>query len=244
MPDIGATSGPLDCAQTSASVRSIKRGQGHIVLSLQGVRRGGCVATIERALAALPEVVSARVNLTLRQASVTLADAATDPLPMMATLASLGYEAAPADIADADNDRTDPEGARLLRAMAIAGFGAANIMLLSVGVWSGAQEQTRAAFHIISAAIAVPVVAYAGQPFFASAIAALRARRTNMDVPIALGVLLALALSLFETLRGGEHVFFDAAVTLLFFLLAGRYLDVRRHTTLTFASSTDPKWKT
>ncbi len=46
-----------------------------------------------------------------------------------------------------------------------------------------------------------------------------------MDVPISLGVLLAIGLSLFETARGGEHVFFDAAVTLLFFLLIGRALD-------------------
>ena len=109
--------------------------------------------------------------------------------------------------------------------MAVAGFGAADIMLLSVGVWAGAEGATRETFHLVSALIAVPVVAYAGQPFFRSALAALRAGRTNMDVPIAIGVLLALALSLFETLQRGEHVFFDAAVTLLFFLLAGRYLD-------------------
>lgn len=234
VPDVGlehrtvngqAACGPLDRAQTRASMRLLENGHGHIMLSLPGIRCGGCVSSIERALNARDDVVSARVNLTLRQASVTLAGPDADPFPTIETLASLGFVAIPTDTGGTDGPPTDPAGGHLLRAMAIAGFGAANIMLLSVGVWSGAEGQTRETFHLISALIAVPVVAYAGQPFFASAIGALRARRTNMDVPISLGVLLALALSLFETLRGGEHVFFDAAVTLLFFLLAGRYLD-------------------
>ena len=61
----------------------------------------------------------------------------------------------------------------------------------------------------------------------ASALAALRDRRTNMDVPISLGILLAAGMSLFETMHGGPHAYFDSAVTLLFFLLIGRFLDLR-----------------
>ncbi len=218
-------SGPLDLAQTRASVRRLANGQGQILLSLPGIRCGGCVASIERALNARSDVASARVNLTLRQASITLDRPDVDPQPIIATLASIGFVATPAETGGSGDGSTDATGGQLLRAMAVAGFGAANIMLLSVGVWAGAEGPTRETFHIVSALIAVPVVAYAGQPFFRSALGALRARRTNMDVPIALGVLLALALSLYESLRGGEHVFFDAAVTLLFFLLGGRYLD-------------------
>ncbi len=217
--------GPLDRAQTRASVRAIADGRGLCVLSLPGIRCGGCVAAIERALNARDDVVSARVNLTLRQASITLAGPDADPVPIIEALAELGYAATPAEIAGAGDDDTDAASKGLLRAMAVAGFGAMNIMLLSVGVWSGAEGQTRETFHLVSALIAVPVVAYAGQPFFRSAISGLRHGRLNMDVPIALAVVLALALSLFETARGGAHVFFDAAVTLLFFLLIGRYLD-------------------
>src|SRR4029078_8431940 len=81
--------------------------------------------------------------------------------------------------------------------------------------------------HFVSALIALPAIAYAGMPFFKSALAALRAGRTNMDVPISIGVPRAAAMSLAETFRSGEHAYFDSAITLLFFLLIGRYLDRR-----------------
>tara|TARA_R110000787_G_scaffold50852_9_gene120842 strand:- start:6079 stop:8418 length:2340 start_codon:yes stop_codon:yes gene_type:complete len=218
-------SGSLDRAETRARMRPLRNGDGHIVFSLPGIKCGGCVSSIERALNARDDVVSVRVNLTLRQASVTLAGSDADPALIVDDLAKLGFDAVPTELSDGDSCPDDATGRLLLRAMAIAGFGAANIMLLSVGVWSGAQGQTRDTFHLVSAMIAVPVVIYAGRPFFVSALNALRAGRTNMDVPITLGVILALVLSLTETVRGGEHVFFDASVTLLFFLLAGRYLD-------------------
>jgi P-type Cu2+ transporter len=80
-------------------------------------------------------------------------------------------------------------------------------------------------FHWLSALIAVPTVAYAGQPFFTSARRGLAVGRLNMDVPISLGVLLATAMSFWQTVHGTAHVYFDAAVMLLFFLLIGRALD-------------------
>jgi P-type Cu2+ transporter len=87
------------------------------------------------------------------------------------------------------------------------------------------EEGTRTMFHWISACIALPTAAYAGMPFFKSAWNALKKGRANMDVPISLGVLLASGLSVVETIRGGEHAYFDAVAMLLFFLLIGRYLD-------------------
>jgi Cu2+-exporting ATPase len=100
-------------------------------------------------------------------------------------------------------------------------------MLLSVAVWSGAEAATRDLFHWISAMIAIPTVIFAGQPFFRSAWASLRAGRLGMDVPISLALILATSISLFETMHSGEKAYFDAAVMLSFFLLLGRYLDHR-----------------
>ena len=111
-----------------------------------------------------------------------------------------------------------------------------NVMMLSIPVWSGNVgdmiPEQRDFFHWLSALIALPAAAYAGQPFFRSAFRALRTRNVNMDVPISIGVTLALAMSVVETLRHAEHAYFDAAIMLLTFLLVGRYLDqsMRRKT--------------
>jgi Cu2+-exporting ATPase len=119
----------------------------------------------------------------------------------------------------------------LLRCIAVSGFAAGNLMMISVGLWSSTEEAmgvfTRHFFHIVSAALALPAVIYAGRPFFYSAWSALKNYRTNMDLPISLAVILASLMSVFETSQQGEYVYFDSAVMLLFFLLIGRYLDAR-----------------
>ena len=191
------------------------------------MRCGGCVATIERALAALPDVESVRANLTLRRIVVTPVPKSPGLVGIFAELERIGHPAIPIDAADLSVEAGDRTGQALLRAVAVAGFGAMNVMLMSVAVWSGATGTTRETFHLISALIAVPIVAYAGRFFFVSAWTALRRGGVNMDVPIALAIALATGLSLYETVRGGEQVFFDAAVTLTFFLLIGRWLDHR-----------------
>ena len=189
--------------------------------AVPGMRCAGCIAKLEQGLAAVPGVAAARVNFTARQVEVSH-DPALDTPALVKAFAALGFEANP--IGDV---LAGPEGeARtLVKALAVAGFAAMNIMLLSVSVWSGAGGITRDLFHWLSALIALPTVAYAGRPFFRSAAQALKARRTNMDVPISIGVILATALSLFETITHGAHAYFDSAVMLLFFLLAGRWLD-------------------
>ena len=122
-------------------------------------------------------------------------------------------------------DAKDGMLGELVRALAVAGFAAGNIMMLSVAVWSGADAEARDLFHWLSAAIALPCLAYSGRVFFRSAWQALRHGRTNMDVPISIGVLLAFGMSLYETVHHGPHAYFDAATSLLFFLLIGRTLD-------------------
>lgn len=194
----------------------------HSVFTLPGVRCAGCIAKIEQGLTPLPGVRAARVNFTTKRVVIDHAPELT-PDAIRAALARIGFEAHPVVAATSRVD--DRESRTLLRAMAVAGFAAMNVMLLSVSVWSGASGATRELFHWLSALIAMPAVAYSGQSFFRSAWAALRHGRTNMDVPISIGVTLATALSLFETATGGEHAYFDGAVALLFFLLVGRFLD-------------------
>lgn len=200
--------------------RPLKSGAFRTELSVPDVHCGACIRRVEKSLNALPGVQNARVNLSTRRVAVEWQGDA--PPPLRRTLDRLGY---PANYCDDLPEAKDAELGKLIRAMAVAGFAASNIMLLSVSVWSGASNEARQLFHWISALIALPTLAYSGQVFFRSAWQALRHGRTNMDVPISLGVILAFALSVFETLTERHHAYFDASVTLLFFLLIGRTLD-------------------
>ncbi len=197
-----------------------------IALSLPGIHCQACIATVERELAVTPGVKSARVNLTLKRAMIE-ADPEIRAADLIPVLERAGYEAHELDAGTLQATQTDRAGRDLLMRLAVAGFASMNVMLLSVSVWSGATDATRDMFHWISAAITLPAIAFSAQPFFRNAWAALSVRRLNMDVPIVLAIVLALVTSLWETSLSGEHAYFDAALTLTFFLLAGRYLDYR-----------------
>ena len=194
----------------------------HSLFAVPGMHCAGCIAKVERGLADVPGIVSARVNYSARRVDIEH-DRALSPPDLRDAIAGIGFAAEP--LADPMVDEGNAESRTLLKALAVAGFASMNVMLLSVSIWSGADGATRELFHWLSALIALPTVAYAGQPFFRSAFAALRVGRTNMDVPISIGVLLATGMSLYETITGGRHAWFDGAVMLLTFLLAGRWLD-------------------
>lgn len=198
---------------------------GGLVLSdvvVDDVHCGGCIRAIEKGLSTVDEIESVRLNLSTGWLSVKWKRENVDPQLLFSTLKKLGYTAHLAQEQDSDKD---PVLKQLLIALGVAGFAAANIMLLSVSVWSGAEDATRDLFHWISALLAIPAVGIAGRPFFRPAYNALKAGRLNMDVPISLAVVLALLMSLYETANHGENAYFDASVTLLFFLLIGRTLD-------------------
>ncbi|MFL0669990.1 MAG: heavy metal translocating P-type ATPase [Erythrobacter sp.] len=195
--------------------------------TVPGMRCAGCIAKIERELPKTPGIHAARANFSAKRVAIEH-DPGLDEAVLERALLALGFEAQ----AVAENPLGDDAKERkaLTRALGVAGFGMMNIMLLSVSIWSGADGATKHLFHWLSALIALPVIAYAGRPFFASAWMALSHRRTNMDVPISIGVMLATALSIYETLTGGDHAYFESAVMLLFFLLAGRALDAEMRT--------------
>ena len=207
-------------------------GRQTLLLAVDGLQCGACVWLIEQVLARRP-LRQGRVNMTTRRLRLVWdgpIEVATDAI---AAVEALGYRLVPFDAARlaAAGDAT---GRRLMRSLAVAGFAAGNVMLISIGIWVGLAQNmgpgTRDLLHWVSALIALPAIAYAGQPFFRSAAHALMLRRTNMDVPISVGVLLVSGMSLAETIGHGAHTYFDSAVSLVFFLLIGRVLDHRART--------------
>jgi len=196
-------------------------------LVVENMRCGGCMRSVEQALVKVPGVAAARVNLSAKRVTVTSARGAVSTDALVTALEKAGFKSAELAIDTGTVHRTQDQD--LLRRLAVAGFAAMNIMLLSVSVWSGGsgdmEHSLKTLFHYLSALIALPAVAYAGVPFFRSALGALKGGRVNMDVPISLGVILATLMSLYQTMRGSDQVYFDAAITLLAFLLVGRLLD-------------------
>jgi Cu2+-exporting ATPase len=219
----------------SIFVKRQEDGTAHLDLAVEGIDCAACIDEIEGGLCRLPGVLDARLNYTNHRLAVEWQDGAVSPAEVVEELQRLGYRAHPFQSRLVEEEETR-RAQWLLKCLAVAGFASMNIMLLAVSVWSGnvtdITPETRDFFHWLAALIALPAVAYAGQPFFASAMNALRNRRTNMDVPVVIGILIALTMSVVETIRSAEHTYFDSVVMLLFFLLCGRYLDqaMRRKT--------------
>ncbi|MDO9338299.1 MAG: heavy metal translocating P-type ATPase [Caulobacter sp.] len=215
----------------SAFIARDAKGAGRLELLVRGASCAGCMGKIERGVAALPGVAASRFNLTTGKLSVTLAPGRGDPAAIQRAVEAMGYGASLFDPARA-LDAEDRTGRELALALGVAAFGAGNVMMFTVPVWAGLFGQelspaTRQVMYWLAAIIATPCALFAGMTFFRSAWASLRRGKANMDVPISIGVLLTLAASFSETLQHGAHAYFDAAVTLLFLLLIGRYLDHR-----------------
>ena len=219
----------LNHRDLSAFVTRDDADHGRVELLVTGARCAACMAKIERVAMAAPGVAAARFNLTTGKLAVRFLGPKGDPGLIIDALEQEGYPATPFDPgkAEAAHDR---EGRALALALGVAGFGAGNAMMFTVPVWAGLFGQeldptTRQLMYWFAAAVATPCALFAGMPFFRSAWASLRKGRANMDVPISIGVLLTLIVSFSETIQHGPHAYFDAAVTLLFLLLIGRYLD-------------------
>lgn len=216
----GPDRGPDDNELRLAS-RDLGDGLRQSDFSVPAIHCGGCIRAIETALDAIPGVESSRVNLSSKRVRVRWRDDGAVP-PMVRRMTELGYEP---NLFSLEEAGRDSEFSALLRALAVAAFCSMNIMMLSGSVWSGADGATRDILHWICAVLTLPALLYSGRVFYRSAWSAIRAGRTNMDVPITIGIALAFALSLYDTVTSGHQVYYDAVASLLFFLLIGRTLD-------------------
>ena len=168
-------------------------------LMVGGMKCAGCMRTIEKSLADFTELKEARVNLSTQRLVLRWQRGAFDPAHAINAVVDKGFILAPFD-PQAQSETLHNDNKKLLIALGVAGFAAANVMMLSVAVWAGGSSmgpETRVLFHWISALIALPAIVFSGRVFFNSALGALKAGRLNMDVPISLAVILAAGMSLY-----------------------------------------------
>lgn len=223
---------PEDFDQIDIAEFASDEGEGGYSVSLmvQGLHCAACVWLIESILKKQENVIQARINLSKKTLFLKWKGKVGYGDELMHIIQQIGYKLLPFDLEilnNADKKYNDS----ILRAMAVAGFGAGNVMLISLSLWfSDILEMgagTRGLLHLFASLIALPVIIYSSRPFFISALKSIKAGFPNMDLAISIAVLLACTTSLIQTFRGAEHVYFDSAVMLIFFLLIGRYLDLR-----------------
>ncbi|MFD1043381.1 heavy metal translocating P-type ATPase [Pseudoxanthomonas kaohsiungensis] len=201
-----------------------------ITLLTDGMRCAACAWLIDRAMAREPGVVDCTANAVTGRIHLTWDPARTALSVPLQRLAMLGYRPYLAGSEALERERIRERRRWLLR-LGVAGLGTLQAMMLAEALYldfDGSMPlATRDFFRWLAFLLSTPVVFYAGWPFIAGAIAELRQRRLGMDVLIAGSTLLAYFASLFETIRGGEHVWYDAAVMFVFLLLAARMLEQR-----------------
>ncbi|HEX7328252.1 MAG TPA: heavy metal translocating P-type ATPase [Casimicrobiaceae bacterium] len=214
-------------------LRNLDGGRCEALLAIDGLRCAACSWLIERAVGALPGVVSVEVNAAARRARITGMRGALALPAIVDTLGRAGYRALPLDARVLDDARRR-ESREAMKRLAVAGFGAMQAMMYAAALYFGAVERmdavTRDLFRWLGLLVATPVVFYSARPFFAGARRSLAAGRLGMDVPVAVAVALIYAASVVEAVSGGADVYFDSVSMFVFLLLAGRYLEMRaRH---------------
>jgi Cu2+-exporting ATPase len=199
-------------------------------LLLEGIRCAACIWLSEQTLERLPGVVSAQVNYATRRARVRWRAGEIPLSRILAAIAAIGYRAFPFEPGRADAMHRREQRAAFWR-LFVAGFGMMQVMMYAVPVYlaeAGTMtEDVEQLMRWASLVLTLPVVLYASAPFFQGARRDLRAGRLGMDVPVALGVAVAFAASVWATVAGTGEVYYDSVTMFVFLLLGGRYLELR-----------------
>ena len=210
-------------------VRKVDDGCEITVLS-DGMRCAACAWLIDSALRREPGVIDAGANAVTGRIRIRWNPARTLLSTLLRRVASLGYRPFLSG-GEAREESRRVERNRWLIRLGVAGLGAMQAMMFAEALYLDTRGEmpmaTRDFFRWVTILVSSPVVFYSGWPFIAGMLHELRGRRLGMDTLIASATLLAYGASIVETIRGGPHVWFDAAVMFVFLLLAARILEQR-----------------
>jgi Cu2+-exporting ATPase len=199
-----------------------------------GMYCAACAVTIEQALRATPGVLEAEVNAASHRGRVVWDEGATKPSAWMQAALRAGYRPLLAHDAGASAQR-QAETRRMMWRLGVAGLCMMQVMMYATPVYFTAPGEIEADIvHLLRWAqwvLAIPVVLFSCQPFFHNALRDLRLRRVSMDLPVALGMVITFVVSSLGTFEPdgvfGHEVYFDSLTMFVFFLLTGRWLELR-----------------
>jgi Cu2+-exporting ATPase len=198
-------------------------------LIMEGITCAACIWLNERHIAQLPGVVEAQINYATHRAQIRWDESRIRLSEILQAIHAIGYSAHPFDPLQqqAANER---ERRTHLRRLGVAGVLGMQVMMFSVtlyvGAWSGMETDFRTFFHWIELGLTLPVLLYSAAPFLRGAWRDLRNAGIGMDVPVALGILVAFGGSLHATWTGHGEVYYDSVTMFVFFLLVSRYFEM------------------
>lgn len=202
-----------------------------IHLMVEGLHCGACVWLIENLMRQQKNIITARVNLTTRRIQLEWNGKEEDISTHIRVIQEAGYRLIPYD-PFLYEEKEKYEQRQILKQLTVAGFGFIQSMMVVIAIWAGhwnTEESiyTQHIFHIVTALISIPCIIYSARPFIKSAYTAIINGRSNMDVAIVLATSFTLILSIMETINNQSYTYFDSVLMLIFFLLIGRYVDLK-----------------
>src|SRR5690554_1584099 len=210
-----------------------KDGDVEVSLLVDGMHCAGCVWLIERVLLKLGGVSDIQINPVTRRAVLKFDPKQTRLADILEALSYAGYRPRPLERQNLDDSRTE-ENRDLLKRLLVAGFGMMQVMtyafVLYMENFGELPGGTKELFRWLGFLVSTPVVFYSAAPFFRNARSSLRMKALNMDVPISIAIAAVYGASVYQAMMFQGEVYFESVTMLVFFLLTGRYLEMRaRH---------------
>ncbi|HHF2955451.1 TPA: heavy metal translocating P-type ATPase [Vibrio diabolicus] len=201
-----------------------------VTLSLEGVSCAACAWLIEKQVSNTAGLVSIRVNTTTNRALLAWDKTQVRLSELLSVIHKLGYKAAPfeADKQEASYHRMMKQ---YLYRLGIAGLATMQVMMLAVAlyleVFGDLEPEFKNYFRWVSLIFATPVLIYSALPFYLNAWRSIKGRTLGMDVPVSIALIFAYVASLIATVTEQGEVFFESISMFTFFLLVGRFLEMR-----------------
>ncbi|MFT6190486.1 MAG: Cu2+-exporting ATPase [Oleispira sp.] len=210
------------------------------VLVISGISCAACAWLIEHRLSQLKHVISVNLNLTTHRLMVRWLDDEIKLSQILEEIHQLGYQAHPFSATQAEQQRIQ-ESKTAFRRLVVAGFATMQVMMLAVPLYIGELRGILAQYEVFiraaSMLFATVVVLYSARPFFVAALRDIRTRHLTMDVPVSIAILLAYFASVWSTVNRGPEIYFDSVCMFTFFLLTGRFFEMRARHRMTRAGN-------